>query len=141
MSKRKVSVKSHSNRKRNQTRIVTIVTLKKETRVLSLHRLYQMRDWAKWITSQQGWSYRILASRTRRKFGWWQHIGAGHFRVCVYRQDYDRLKDIYDLLQVNANLDRREVGLLLDIIEHRGKMDAALGKLIAVERQRVAPAD
>lgn len=99
-----------------------------------------MRDWTKWITSQQGWSYRTLASKTRRKFGWWQHIGAGHFRVRVYRQDYDRLKDIYDLLQVNANLDRREVGLLLDIIEHRGKMDAALGKLIAIERQRVTTA-
>jgi hypothetical protein len=139
MNKRKARPKNSKQAKLKKRRVVTVVTNRADMRVKSVFRLRQMRDWVKWITSLPGWSYRKLSTKTRRKFGWWQHIGSGHFQVCVYRQDYDRLKDIYDLLQINADLNRREVGLLLDIIEYRGKMDAALSKLIVIERQRVAP--
>lgn len=98
------------------------------------YQVRRMADMARWIAEHRG--YRWLAKFTTRSFGYWQHIATRDGQCKPKLDDYLTLKRIYDILQDGANLDSEMVALLLEIMEHRGQMDAALARLMMLVRRR-----
>jgi hypothetical protein len=90
-----------------------------------------------WLKDQRPGGYRWLAShspRGRAAFGWFQRVATGCRDVKPLRADLDAIRRLYDLMQEEHDLDDQILTLLLDIIEHRGAMDASLSRLITLVR-------
>jgi hypothetical protein len=98
-----------------------------------------MSEMTRWIAERRG--YRWLAKFTTRSFGYWQHVAVGDGQVKPRLDDYNTLKRIHDILKDDANLDSDIVMLLLEIMEHRGRMDAALARLINLIRHKAVKPD
>ncbi len=90
-----------------------------------------------WLKDRRRGGYRWLARHTPRgapAFGWWQRVATGKRDVKPTRADFEAVRRLYDLMQEESDMDENRLALLLDIIEHRGAMDAALSKLIRLVR-------
>lgn len=98
------------------------------------YQVRRMADMARWIAERRG--YRWIARFAGHSFGYWQHIATRDGQCKPKLDDYLTLKRIFDILQDGANLDSEMVALLLEIMEHRGQMDAALARLMALVRKR-----
>lgn len=93
----------------------------------------RMSEMALWIAERK--SYRWIAKFTTRSFGYWQHVAARDGQVKPRLDDYTTLKRIYDIVRDGAALDSEMVALLLEVMEHRGRMDAALARLLNLVRR------
>ena len=98
---------------------------------------YQMRrmaDMIHYIRKEHG--YRWIAKFTTRSFGYWQHVATGDKQCKPRVDDYNRIKMIYGILIDGAAMDSEMVRLLLEVMEYRGQMDAALARLLNLVRRK-----
>jgi len=106
--------------------------------ITTLQRI-EMEQAILWLKDQRAGGYRWVARHTprgARSFGWFQRVAAGHRDVKPTRADLDAIRRLYDLMQEEHDLDDQVLTLLLDIIEHRGAMDASLSRLITLIRAK-----
>ena len=100
------------------------------------YQLRRMSEMVRWIVTGRRGGYRWLAKFTTRSFGYWQHIATKSGRVKPTVSDYNTIRRIHDILRDGAALDTEMVGLLLEVMEHRGKLDAALARLLGLVRRK-----
>lgn len=82
-------------------------------------------------------SYRWLEKYTGRTHGWLQQVGAGNRkRVAPNHADLTNVSRLYEIVQADQALDAEALTLLLEVMEARARMDAALTKLISMARKR-----
>ena len=98
------------------------------------YQVRRMAEMVRWIRKEHG--YRWIAKFTTRSFGYWQHIATGDKQCKPKIDDYNRIKTIYGILKDGAALDTEIVSLLLEVQEHRGRMDAALARLLNLVRRK-----
>lgn len=123
-----------------QSRKSTAVIPDDQKHITVLQRI-DLQTMVLWLKDQRPGGYRWLARHTPRgatAFGWWQRVATGKRDVKPARADLEAVRRLYDLMQEEHDIDEQVLTLLLDIIEHRGAMDAALSKLIRLIRGKAA---
>lgn len=99
----------------------------------------EMTTMLDWLRTRRPGGYRWVARHTSRgpqAFGWWERVATGKRDVRPTVEDLRSLRRLYDLLVEEHDIDDQVLTLLLDVLEHRSAMDAALTKLVKLIRAK-----
>lgn len=88
------------------------------------------------VKSRRKVGYRWFERFGKHRFGWYEHIGAGHFdQVRATADDFEDVKQVYDLIKEDEKIDAELLTLLLDLIAKRAETDLIMDRIIVIARR------